>query len=530
MKRNRIAAWVLLLVMLCTSCHTGDISSGSTSAVEEGDRAEYQFQWPARRPQETNGSREPEKLNWTTEPVLEKDEMPGNYNGLELPVIGATGYTSVELPLWERVEDSEAARRAVEEWEIRQEEKRLQEEQARLEAENGAGDSSDSSAELPPDGNALAEPLSDEMEPEPTPEPEPEPELPIRPEPEPELPSQPEPEPEQPVSSLEPIPPEEPETTEEPPTLTDGALALLKPGAAFVILQESNSWWKVQCETDYMEGEQKKHGVLIGWVEHRYCMINLPDVIPSMVYDDTNAYASAFISCGMPIDGITGETLYQGALAYNPRLEEQEFMMPVLYSMAYRLCAAQRAALEQGNTLVLYEGYRPYFVQTMVSKALSAMMQKYPAMRQEVAGEPWSISWFIATGISNHQQGYAVDVSLARVSSVRTGSAGKYPYIRVEEYELYEMPTPIHELSRAAATYTAPVNSMSSTAWKSAELSESMNAPALGMQGYCTGAGLTPLASEWWHFNDLYAYSLAQDKLGTGGFVVNTCLSIAPGG
>lgn len=123
-----------------------------------------------------------------------------------------------------------------------------------------------------------------------------------------------------------------------------------------------------------------------------------------------------------------------------------------------------------------------------------------------------------------------MDVSLARVNSVRACSAGKYSYIRVEEYELYKMPTPIHELSRAAATYTAPVKIMSSTAWKSAKLSETMNEPALGMQGYCTGAGLTPLASEWWHFNDLNACSLAQDKLGTGGFVVNTCLSTAPDG
>ena len=43
---------------------------------------------------------------------------------------------------------------------------------------------------------------------------------------------------------------------------------------------------------------------------------------------------------------------------------------------------------------------------------------------------------------------------------------------------------------------------------RQAELSASMAAsePARGLQRYCTGAGLTPLASEWWHFNDLEAY------------------------
>ena len=43
-------------------------------------------------------------------------ELPGNYNGLELPIRGATGYTSVELPLWAAVEDAAAAAEAVEAW------------------------------------------------------------------------------------------------------------------------------------------------------------------------------------------------------------------------------------------------------------------------------------------------------------------------------------------------------------------------------------------------------------------------------
>ena len=53
--------------------------------------------------------------------------------------------------------------------------------------------------------------------------------------------------------------------------------------------------------------------------------------------------------------------------------------------------------------------------------------------------------------------------------------------------------------------------------------------PALGLQRYCTGAGLTPLASEWWHFNDLEAYFQVQDNLGQGDFTITSTHSSAPG-
>ena len=105
-------------------------------------------------------------------------------------------------------------------------------------------------------------------------------------------------------------------------------------------------------------------------------MINLPDVIPSIIYDATNTYSSRFVSCGKTIDGITGEALYAGNDVYNHRLDQTEFMMPVLYSMAPRLCAAQQAALKEGNTLVLYEAYRPHETQRKVADAMWALTRK----------------------------------------------------------------------------------------------------------------------------------------------------------
>ena len=147
-----------------------------------------------------------------------------------------------------------------------------------------------------------------------------------------------------------------------------------------------------------------------------------------------------------------------------------------------------------------------------------------------ISTPPWNISWFIATGISNHQQGYAMDVSLAKVIKAHVEDLDGYNYVKVDELEFYTMPTPIHELSMAACTYTGPVSIFSTTAWQSGTMSPAMaaNEPAKAMQRYCTTAGLTPLASEWWHFNDLAAYSGASKCLSKGNYYIQDCLSLAP--
>ncbi|MCI8423700.1 MAG: SH3 domain-containing protein [Lawsonibacter sp.] len=290
----------------------------------------------------------------------------------------------------------------------------------------------------------------------------------------------------------------------------------LAPGTAFTVLEEEGDWWLVQTQAH------------TGWVEHRFCMVNLPDVIPSIVYNDTNAYSSVFLTSGKDIPGITGQALYS-ARAYNPRLDREEFIMPVLYAMSKRICQAQQAALAEGNTLVLYEGYRPYETQLEVSRAVASMAKTDPEVQAGINSAPWSIGWFIATDLSNHQWGFAIDVSLARVTQARTWHLDGRVYLEALEYQEYTMPTPIHELSQAAVTFTAPVNSFSAN-WRSAALAESMRTcqPAMALQGYCTGAELSPLASEWWHFNDLQAWSQVRGNLGKGGYTVSECRSLLP--
>ncbi len=284
-------------------------------------------------------------------------------------------------------------------------------------------------------------------------------------------------------------------------------ISALEAGTAFEVVEEVGDWWYVQTETES------------GWVQHLYCFINLPDVVPSIIYDNTNTYASKFASSGKTIPGITGEALYDGK-AYNMRLGKVSDIVPVLYSMSKKIHLAQQAALEEGNTLVIYEGYRPFFAQKLTVDALTTLAAADPEVMAGINTHPWDTNWFIATSISNHQMGYAIDVTLAKITEQQEFVIG--------DYTEYTMPTTIHELSMASATFTGPVKSSSPTAWLQANLADTMNEAAILLQRYCTDAGLTPLASEWWHFNDLDARFATEDNSSKGEYLLDATMSEAP--
>ena len=289
----------------------------------------------------------------------------------------------------------------------------------------------------------------------------------------------------------------------------------LEAGTVFEVLEEVGDWWYVRTATES------------GWVQHLYCFINLPDVVPSIIYDNTNTYASKFASSGKTIPGITGEALYDGK-AYNMRLGKVSDIVPVLYSMSKKIHLAQQAALEEGNTLVIYEGYRPFFAQKLTVDALTTLAAADPEVMAGINTHPWDTNWFIATSISNHQMGYAIDVTLAKITEQQEFVIGDYTATAVTGYTEYTMPTTIHELSMASATFTGPVKSSSPTAWLQANLADTMNEAAILLQRYCTDAGLTPLASEWWHFNDLDARFATEDNSSKGEYLLDATMSEAP--
>lgn len=290
----------------------------------------------------------------------------------------------------------------------------------------------------------------------------------------------------------------------------------LKPGDAFTIQKENDEWWQVITE----DGAK-------GWVQYLTCYLNIPDVIPSVVIENTNAISSVFVSSGVDIPEITSEQLYI-SLCENPRFNEKRHVVAANYNMVKKIYAAQQAALKEGYTLVINETFRPFDVQLKVSKQLAVLRSQNEKVKAGIDQSPWGIGWFISDRLSTHQMGCAMDVSLAKVSTLTWSLCGGYLYPTVTEYTSCEMPTPIHELSAAAVSLKSPVNSYSPTAWKNVAAADSMTEDALRLKKYCTQAGMSPLASEWWHFNDLDTKERINGQYVTDVFYLDTCVSQIP--
>ena len=283
------------------------------------------------------------------------------------------------------------------------------------------------------------------------------------------------------------------------PESVSDVITNLAPGQGFTILHERGNWWNIQLS-----------GGMSGWVEHSSCFINLPDVIPSIIYDITNSYSSIKRSSGYDIPSITGQALYE-AWAYNNRLGKYEFIVPSMYEMSKRVSEMQRAALADGNTIIIFEAFRPHETQQNVYRSLTDLMAANEVVRNAINTPPWSIGAFIATSLSNHQRAAAIDASLARIISHNERTIGNYTFTHIVEYEEYEMPSAMHELSPWAVMN-------SSTATTGATL----------LRGYFINQGFTSVSSEWWHFNEPTSISIATRFGISGAFFIDTIYSVLP--
>jgi len=288
-------------------------------------------------------------------------------------------------------------------------------------------------------------------------------------------------------------------------------------GQVFVIIQEQGDWWHVRSDNRET-----------GWVEHVACFINLPDVIPSIVYNITNAKSALTRSSGYEIPGVTGQKLYEAGPVHNQRLSKYEYIVPALYSTSKLLCNAQQLALAGGDTIILHEAYRDQASLQRSVRLLRELMDSNERVRSAIEDGPWTLTWFIATSISNHQRGAAFDVSLGKIISYETVEIGETSYVEVLAYAEYPMPTSVHELSPLALTLVEPVSSRSRDAWREIPLADTMTPGAILLQKYFDEAGFTPLASEWWHFNDLEGAAVATDLEITGTFLLSNILSTLP--
>ena len=274
------------------------------------------------------------------------------------------------------------------------------------------------------------------------------------------------------------------QNAKEQPNANSKNLFTVEPGNAFCILSEVGNYWCI------------KYGQDIGFIEHKWCFINLPDVIPSIEYNITNAYSSIYRSSLQDIPELTGEQLYDLGKTYNPRLGYDEFAVPMLYSTSKIVAKAQYIAHSFNYSLMICDAYRPKSVTTLAAEKLSVLYNSNEEVKKNIntlvddeKSYGWGQSWFLAQGTSTHNTGAALDVTL----------------VDIETREEIPMQSPMHELSTFSCKYTSG---------SSKTFVSTMTEDAINLDLIFTEAGMTGLASEWWHFQDNAGYSRILGKTG----------------
>jgi len=284
----------------------------------------------------------------------------------------------------------------------------------------------------------------------------------------------------------------------------------LNPGDVFTIFDEENDWWFVILPSE-----------VSGWVESSRCFINLPDVIPSIVYQISNAMSSEFRSSGFELPGITHNSLYQ-ASAFNERLDRFEYVVPGSYALAQALFAVQQLALSNDETLVIYEVFRPMETQRAVAASLNRLMDRNDAefndtVYRAITNSQWSVGNFISQGRSNHQLGAALDVTIGIVDEKETKQTGDYLFYYIRDHSRVQEPSPMHELSPRAALPS-----------RSAATESDIDERIWKMKSYFEVFGFRPITSEWWHFNHIASVSRGTSVGITGNFFTPDIHSIPP--
>ncbi|MCC8139849.1 MAG: hypothetical protein LIO67_06065 [Lachnospiraceae bacterium] len=265
---------------------------------------------------------------------------------------------------------------------------------------------------------------------------------------------------------------------------------------------------KAYCVLDEADG---MFGVLVDgetwYIDSSTCMINLTEYLGDLcTYDITNSYDSVFTVHEFEFPGVSGEVVTGFE---NMALNDGTFVTPLMYSVADKLMDAALMALDAGYRLRIYESYRPAVATTtLYSMGTSLLSQTIPTetwtgkslselempsnavttetivnedgtitLKETVAsltyadvmygGSSYHLSNFLAAKRSRHNVGVAVDLTL---EDAETG-------------EELVMQTVMHDLSQYSVTDRNTTN-------------------ANILASIMTSAGLSPLVSEWWHFQD----------------------------
>lgn len=269
-------------------------------------------------------------------------------------------------------------------------------------------------------------------------------------------------------------------------------LGTVSAGSAWCVLGQEGNYLKI------------RHNGQDGYIDGNYCMINLPEYIGNLcAYDITNSYNSIYLVHEYGIRDVSGTVItgYEDVL-----LGEDQYLVPLIFPAAQRLIGAGLDARSRGYTLKIYDSFRPQNATDDIYKKTQLIMGSLvpsqtfsgkevtdlhlvnwgPAEGEEASENVeygaltfrrlmtnnggFSLNVFLAPGISRHNYGVAMDLTL-----------------QDDQGKEIPMQTSIHDLS-----------------WYSCTVRNNANANLL--HEIMTGAGFSGIYSEWWHYQDNHAH------------------------
>lgn len=251
------------------------------------------------------------------------------------------------------------------------------------------------------------------------------------------------------------------------------------------------------------------NGGVAGYINSADCLIDLADYLGDMcAYDIKNCYRAIYNVNGYGIPGVTGTVIpgYEDAAVKSSAGAPTRFAIPLLYPTAQKVAGAAKKAQEMGYKLKIYDAFRPQIASEYLYKTTELVLnKKLPSLPYiEMTDEQWreymenipdsdgmrnsfyfemtngryDLGTFLAQNISAHNLGIAIDLTLERIA----------------DGEELHMQTGMHDLS-----------------WRSFRRENNQNADLLSY--IMESSGLTPLFSEWWHFQDDELREMKQNMI-----------------
>ena len=138
-------------------------------------------------------------------------------------------------------------------------------------------------------------------------------------------------------------------------------------GSRLIVKEEVGDYFLVEHDDEF------------GYIDSRYCLINLPDYLGDLLeYNIASSYSSVFMAHDYKLYGITGTVL--------PGYEEVEeapgkYLVPYLYPCANKLRPIAERTIEDGYKLRIYDAFRPYKTTRFLYDTVESYMTKFVPLK-----------------------------------------------------------------------------------------------------------------------------------------------------